>query len=137
MKYIITEEQFKTAEQAIREYRLEKTIIKFFDDNLTPEEGWESHEDYESEIEINGGELFLRITDDDEWDLHSDNHMWYSICDNDNLSEPLDEGHCPVVTLPKLVYDALDGYFGSRWKELFRRWFKTNTGLRVVQIDLL
>ena len=128
MKYIITEEQNE---------RLEKTIMKFFDKNLTPFEGWESHEDYESELEINGGELFLRTTDDDEWDLLSNNHMWYSICNNDNLSEPLPEGHCPVVTLPKAVYSALDGYFGERWKKLFRRWFIMNTGLLVIQIDTL
>ena len=128
MKYIITEEQNE---------RLEKTIMKFFDKNLTPFEGWESHEDYESELEINGGELFLRTTDDDEWDLLSNNHMWYSICNNDNLSEPLNEGHCPVVTLPKSTYDALNGYFGDKWKRLFRRWFIVNTGLLVVQIDSL
>jgi len=135
MKYIITEDQFKTAEQAIKAYRLEKTIIEFFDDKLTPLEGWESHEDYESELEVNGGELFLLIRDDDEWDLNSENHMWYSICDNDNLSEPIPEGHCPVVTLPYTTWDALNGYFGPRWQELFRRWFKTNTGLSVVQIE--
>ena len=128
MKYIITEEQNE---------RLEKTIMKFFDKNLTPFEGWESHEDYESELEINGGELFLRTTDDDEWDLLSNNHMWYSICNNDNLSEPLAEGHCPVVTLPKSTYDALNGYFGDKWKKLFRRWFIIHTGLLVVQIDTL
>ena len=128
MKYIITEEQNE---------RLEKTIMKFFDKNLTPFEGWESHEDYESELEINGGELFLRITDENDWDLHSNNHMWYSICNNDNLSEPLNEGHCPVVTLPKSTYDALNGYFGDKWKRLFRRWFIVNTGLLVVQIDSL
>ena len=128
MKYIITEEQNE---------RLEKTIMKFFDKNLTPFEGWESHEDYESELEINGGELFLRTTDDDEWDLLSNNHMWYSICNNDNLSEPLDEGHCPVVTLPKSTYDALNGYFGDKWKKLFRRWFIIHTGLLVIQIDTL
>ena len=128
MKYIITEEQNE---------RLEKTMMEFFDKNLTPFEGWESHEDYESELEINGGELFLRTTDDDEWDLLSNNHMWYSICNNDNLSEPLDEGHCPVVTLPKSTYDALNGYFGDKWKRLFRRWFIVNTGLLVVQIDSL
>ena len=128
MKYIITEEQNE---------RLEKTIMKFFDKNLTPFEGWESHEDYEGEVETNGGELFLRIGDDDEWDLHSNNHMWYSICNNDNLSEPLPEGHCPVVTLPKSTYDALNGYFGDKWKKLFRRWFIIHTGLLVIQIDSL
>ena len=70
MKYIVTEEQFKTAEQAIKAHRLEKTIMEFFDDKLTPLEGWESHEDYASELVVNGGELFFLITDDNEWDLN-------------------------------------------------------------------
>jgi len=125
MKYIITEKQKE---------KIEEVILKFFDEKLTPEEGWESHEDYESEVEMTG-ELFLRLNDDDAWDLNKENHMWYSVCDNENLSEPLPEGHCPVVTLPDTVFDALDGYFGVLWRKLFRRWFMLNTGLLVVQID--
>ena len=128
MKYIITEEQNE---------RLEKTIMKFFDNNLIPLKGWESHEDYASELDDNGGELFLQIIDDGEWNLDGKNHMWYSICDNNNLSEPLDKGHCPVVTLPITTFDALNGYFGDKWKKLFRRWFIFHTGLLVVQIDSL
>jgi hypothetical protein len=61
--------------------------------------------------------------------------MWYSLCDNENLSEPIPEGHCPVVVLPTLKYDALEGYFGNNWQEFFKRWFFTHTGLDVVQID--
>jgi len=125
MKYIITEKQKE---------KIEEVILKFFDEKLTPEEGWESHEDYESELEMSG-ELFLRLNDDEDWDLNSENHMWYSVCDNENLSEPLPEGHCPVVTLPDTVFDALNGYFGDLWKKLFKRWFMSNTGLLVVQID--
>ena len=128
MKYIISEEQNE---------RLEKTIMKFFDKNLTPFEGWKSYEDYASELEENGGELFLQINDDGEWELNRGNHMWYSICDNDNLSEPLDEGHCPVVTLPRTSFNALNGYFGDKWIKLFRRWFIFNTGLLVIEIDEL
>ena len=62
MKYLITESQFKTAEQAIRAYRLEQTILKFFDDNLTPYDGWESHKEYERTLKENGGELFLCVS---------------------------------------------------------------------------
>jgi hypothetical protein len=126
MKYIITEKQ---------KVRIEEVILKFFDDRLTPEEGWESHEYYEKELEENSGEVFFHLTDDPEWDLSRENHMWYSICNNENLSEPLPEGHCPVITLPNTVFDALDGYFGVLWRKLFRRWFMFNTGLLVVQID--
>lgn len=136
MKYIITEEQFKTAEEAIRTYRVEQTILKFLDDHLTPYDGWDSHKGYKMELEENQGELFIIIKPQgDEWDLNSDNHMWYSICDNSNLSEPLPEGHCPVVTLPNGVYDALNGYFGDLWRTHFKRWFLGHTGMKVVQID--
>ena len=128
MKIVITEEQNE---------RLEKTIINYFNKNLTPFEGWKSPEEYQSEVEDNGGELFLEIKDEGEWNLSRDNHMWYSVCDNQNLNERLPEGHCPVVTLPTSVYTTLNGYFGDKWKKLFRRWFIMNTGLFVHQIDTL
>ena len=138
MKYIITEDQFKTAEQAIRAYRLEQTILQFFDDQLAPFDGWDNIKSYKTELEQNGGELFIYIVDADGPDLSGDNNdfMWYSLCDNENLSEPIPEGHCPVVVLPRPKYDALDGYFGeNNWKVFFKRWFFTNTGLKVVQVD--
>jgi len=53
MKYIITEEQFKTAEQSIRAYRLEQSILQFFDDQLTPFDGWDSPKSYKKELEEN------------------------------------------------------------------------------------
>lgn len=128
MKYIITEQQKE---------RLEKAILEFFDDHLTPYEGWDSHEEYESELEINGGELFLFTEDSDTGDTDTTKHMWYSICDNDNLSEPIPEGECPVVSIPTPTYQALNGYFGDNWKKLFKRWFMSHTGLLVVEIDTM
>lgn len=136
MKYIVTEEQFKTAEKAIKDRILEKTIIDFFEKNLTPFDGWDSHENYEKAV-AESDEFFFGLTDDDDWNMAKDNHMWYSLCHNHNLSNPLPEGHCPVVTLPPSTYEALNAYFGEKWKKLFRRWFITHTGLFVVQIDTL
>lgn len=135
MKYIVTEQQLKTAEKSIRDSKIKETIYKFFNDHLTPYDEWDSHDNYASELEENGGELFLHIKDIDDWDLGPGNHMWYSICDNGNLSEPIPEGHCPVVTLPTLIFEALDGYFGDMWKTLFKRWFMSHTGLEVIQVD--
>jgi hypothetical protein len=138
MKYIITEDQFKTAEQAIRAYRLEQTILQFFDDQLSPFDGWDSPQSYKRELEENRGELFIYIVDVDGPDLSGDNDdfMWYSLCDNENLSKPIPEGHCPVVVLPRPKYGALDGYFGeNNWKVFFKRWFMGHTGLDVVQVD--
>ena len=51
MKYIITESQFKIAEQSIRYERLEKNIMEFFDEHLTPYGGWESPKSYRKDIE--------------------------------------------------------------------------------------
>ena len=138
MKYIITEDQFKTAEQAIRAYRLEQTILQFFDDQLAPFDGWDIIESYKTELEQNGGELFIYVVEPDgpHSSGDSDDFMWYSLCDNKNLSEPIPEGHCPVLVLPKTKYDALDGYFGEgNWKVFFKRWFMGHTGLNIVQID--
>jgi hypothetical protein len=39
MKYIVTEEQLKTAEQSVRAYRLERTILEYLHNHLTPFEG--------------------------------------------------------------------------------------------------
>lgn len=132
MKYVVTEEQFKTAKESIRNHKLEKIIIEYLDKNLTPNNGWVSLSDYEEELEDNGGELFLyfeEIVDDDKY-------MWYSVCDNQNISEPLSEGHCPVVVIPTSSYKTLNGIFGNLWKPIFKEWFIKNTGgLPVVQID--
>jgi hypothetical protein len=137
MKYIVTEEQFKTAKQSVRTYRLEQSILQFFDDQLTPFDGWDSPRAYKKELEENSGELFIYVVDyeDPNSSGDGDDFMWYSICNNENLSEPLPEGHCPLVVLPTLKYDAIDGYFGNNWQELFKRWFLGHTGLDVVQID--
>ena len=138
MKYIITEEQFKTAEQSIRTNKLEKTILEYLNSHLTPFEGWDSPQGYKRDLEETGGELFIYVVEPDG--PHSsgdgDDFMWYSLCDNGNLSEPIPEGHCPVLVLPKTKYDALDGYFGEgNWKVFFKRWFMGHTGLNIVQID--
>lgn len=135
MKYIITEEQFKTVEQSIRANKLEKTILEYLDSHLTPFKGWDSRKGYQIELENNSGELFI-FTVESYGDSSVDEHMWYSICDNQNLTEPMPEGHCPVVVLPSSSYDALTGYFGNSWKPIFKEWFMKNTGgLPVIHID--
>jgi alpha-amylase/alpha-mannosidase (GH57 family) len=126
MKYIITEEQNE---------RLMKIIMKFFDNNLTPVEGWDPHEYYESDKETDG-EVFIRLTDD-EWGMNRNNHMYYTTCDNPQLDEPLPEGECPKVSIPRSIYETLNQDFGDAWKKLFRRWFILHTGLLVVEIDSL
>lgn len=134
MKYIITEEQFETVNRSVKTSKIEKTIIKFLDDNLTPFDGWDSPRGYQIVLDENGGELFI-ITTLFNNTGRDDANMWYSLCDNENLSSSIPEGHCPVIVIPSSTYVALDGYFGDMWKEIFIKWFKGHTGLDVVQID--
>lgn len=134
MKYIITEEQFNTINQSVKTSKIEKSIIKYLDDHLTPFDGWDSPKGYQIVLDENGGELFIitRLFTDTGRD---DANMWYSLCDNENSSNSIPEGHCPVIVIPSSSYISLDGYFGGMWKEIFIKWFKGHTGLDVVQID--
>jgi hypothetical protein len=127
MKYIITETQ---------KDRLEKIIIDYFEKNIIPSNGWKSKKEYEKEIGYNDGELFINLSEiDDTEDFYDDEHIWYSECNNDNLSEPLPEGHCPLLELTSSLYHRLDGYFGDIWRPLFKEWFTNKTGLPIIQIS--
>lgn len=125
MKYIITEQQNE---------RIVKTIIEYLDSNLTPYHGWAPTKNYKQEIRYSGGELFLYSEEDEV--SGSGDHMWYSECDNENLAEPLPEGHCPVVMIDSPYGKSLDGYFGDLWKPVFKKWFQHHTGLPVIQVDV-
>ena len=124
MRYIITENQA---------LRLKTIILNFLDENLTPGRGWESKKTYKEDVERHD-EIFFMFDPDSEGS-GDDAHMWYSVCDNHNLHTPLNQAECPVVSINSVKYDTLDGYFGSRWIELFRRWFTEHTGLPVVKIE--
>jgi hypothetical protein len=124
MKYIITEQQKE---------KLIDTIQKYLDSHLTPYDGWESPKEYINELKNDGGEFFLFLTDS----YGEGEHMWYSICNNQNLSEPLTEGTCPLVALPDAKYEALNAFFGDMWKPIFLEWFNYNTKLPIVKVDSL
>jgi hypothetical protein len=133
MKYIITEEQFNKTKELIRAHKREQIILNFFDEHLSPYDGWDSHEEYARTIKLYAGELFIHFTKN-HTGLHR-TFLWYSICDNQNLEQPIPEGHCPLVEIPQHEYDAFDGYFGDTWKPVFKKWFLLHTGLEVVQVD--
>ena len=124
MKYIITEEQNN---------HLIEIILRYLDSNLTPGGGWKDKEYYQEEM--NGSyEMFLMFDPDDE-EYGENAHMWYTECENPNLDPPLPGLNCPLITIDSAKYDSLDGFFGPRWKELFKRWFTKHTGLPVVSVD--
>ena len=124
MKYIITEEQNE---------RLKQTIWKYLDGHLTPYDGWEEPKSYRNDIR-DVGEIFLFLVDTTGGE-NTEEHMWYSACDNPNLSEPIVEDDCPVVVIPKAKADALDGFFGDIWKPVFLEWFNHYTKLPIVKVD--
>ena len=125
MKILIKENQAE---------RLIKIILDYFDNHLVPSDGWDKKKNYKQDVEKDD-ELFFFFDSNAEGLGDDGDHMWYSVCNNHNLSEPLKDGFCPLVTINSKKYDALMGYFGPRWKELFKRWFTKNTGLPVVSVE--
>lgn len=123
MNYLISEQQSD---------KITNIILNFFEENLTPYDGWESPKEYRHDLERDG-ELFLFLVD--SRGSGEDDHMWYSACDNPNLEEPLPEGHCPVLGLSTSTYGRLDGYFGNIWKPFFKNWFEEKTKLKVVKVE--
>ncbi len=124
MKYIITEQQNN---------HLTEIILKYLNTNLTPGGGWKDKEYYQEEM--NGSyEMFLMFNPDDE--EYGDNaHMFYSECDNPHMDSPIHQDKCPLISIDSAKYDALDGFFGPRWQEIFKRWFTKHTGLPVVSVE--
>jgi hypothetical protein len=122
MNYIITEEQNQ---------RLIDSIVEYFDNNLTPYDGWETPSEYAKALKI-GKEIFLFI-EDPQYD--SSQHMWYATDKNPYATIPKEDS--PVVTLPEDVYDSLTSYFGDMWKPIFKQWFFKNTELPVNKVGKL
>jgi hypothetical protein len=124
MKYIITEEQNN---------HLIEIILRYLDSNLVPQGGWKDKKYYQEEM--NGSyEMFLMFNTEEE-DFAENPHMWYTECENPNLDSPLPALNCPLITINSAKYDSLDGFFGPRWQEIFKRWFTKHTGLPVVSVE--
>ena len=126
MKYIITEEQNN---------HLIEIILRYLDSNLVPQGGWKDKKYYQEEM--NGSyEMFMMFnTEEEDFGWGESAHMYYTQCDNPNFDPPLPEHKCPMITMDSAKYDSLDGFFGPRWKELFKRWFTKHTGLPVVGVE--
>jgi hypothetical protein len=126
MKYIITEDQ---------QNKLIDIILRYLDSNLVPQGGWKDKKYYQKEMEQNYEMFFMFNTEEEDFGWGESDHMYYTQCDNPNLDSPIREDKCPLISIDSKKYDSLDGYFGPRWQELFKRWFTKNTGLPVVHVD--
>ena len=126
MKYIITENQ---------QNKLIDIILGYLDSNLVPGGGWKDKKYYQKETEQNYEMFFMFNTDEEDFGWGESDHMYYTQCDNPNFDPPLPKHKCPMITMDSAKYDSLDGFFGPRWKELFKRWFTKHTGLPVVSVE--
>ena len=124
MKYIISEQQVES---------LKQTILNYFEDNLTPYDGWQSSSEYKKELKSSDYELFLFLVESDG--SGEEDHMWYATYKNPHATIPKESS--PLVALPDSRFNALEGYFGDLWKPLFIEWFKKNTGLPLKTVDNL
>jgi hypothetical protein len=122
MKYVITES------------RLEETITNYFDEIFDVDN---IHYTVPYEYNYETGE---EGRDDDTMDFYiRDNEndytcfRWYS-CDYfipDSYSKDI----CPTVSLGYGYENILNGYFGDKWKEPFKKWFTENFNLSVKTVD--
>ena len=81
MKYIITEDQSE---------KLKEVLFRYFDSSLAPGDGWEKKKSYKKDVEMYD-EVFFFFDQNAEGLGESEDHMWYSVCDNHNLDKPLRE----------------------------------------------
>lgn len=124
MKYIISEQQVES---------LKQTILNYFEDNLTPYDGWQSSSEYKKELKGSDYELFLFLEEGNG--SGEDEHMWYVTYKTPHATIPKEVS--PLVALPDARFNALEGYFGDMWKPLFIDWFKQKTGLPLKTVDNL
>ena len=122
MKYIISEQQVE---------RLKQTILDYFDENLTPVDGWETTEAYNNELNSYGYEIFMFLEDPETYE--EQDHIWYTTHKNPSIRIPKNKS--PLVAIPDSDFNSLEGYFGDIWKPIFIEWFQKNTGLPVKTVD--
>lgn len=111
MKYLITEE------------KLESVITNYLDEIFPWEEiNWHHPYDYDDETGEEGDDenrIEFYLGDFDEGD--STCFRWYS-CDYFNKDSHAQE-ICPTVTVESPFDLKLNGYFGDKWEEPFKKWF--------------
>jgi len=122
MKYIISESKF---EQVVTDY-----LNEMFDvDNINWTHPLEYNDDTEEEWEDNNRiEFYIGDYSDEETCFR-----WYD-CD---YFDPNGYARdiCPTVSLEYEYENILNGYFGDRWHEPFKKWFKYHFELPVKTID--
>ena len=123
MKVLITESKF------------ENLVIRYFDENYIPDNGWYTNDikwSYQDEVDKWGATTF-NIN-------YLDSYMYYG-CNagegDDMMFDSYGSLHnyeCPLLLIYPRIGRKLTELFGSKWKPIFNEWFESNTGLEVKQI---
>lgn len=122
MKYIITESRL---ESAIMEY-LNKTfpLDNVYFTNPT-EYDYETGENYDDDTRV---EFYLG-----DYENEDTIFRWYDCEYFYENSDPKER--CPIVTVEHPYDNTLDGFFGNRWEEPFKKWFTENFDLPVKTVE--
>ena len=122
MKYIITESRL---ESAIMEY-LNKTfpLDNVYFTNPT-EYDYETGENYDDDTRV---EFYLG-----DYENEDTIFRWYDCEYFYENSDPRER--CPIVTVEHPYDNTLDGFFGNRWEEPFKKWFTENFDLPVKTVE--
>ena len=119
----------------INESKLDETIMNYFDEIFPWEEiNWHHPYDYDEETGEEGDDenrIQFYIGDYDDGD--NDCFRWYS-CNYFNPGSPAQE-ICPTVTVEYSYTNTLNGYFGDKWEEPFKKWFTEKFDLPIKTVE--
>jgi len=117
----------------ITEGKFENLVVKYLDEMFYPDYGWNNS--YQEDVD-KWGDIVFFIDD-------VDSYIYYGCNANSGLG-PEDKffgsyGHlhnhkCPLLSIYPRVSERLRDMFGNKWKPIFKKWFESNTGLKVEQI---
>lgn len=113
MKYIITEN------------RLESFIESEFDRDLTPSDGWWSHERIKRELRDFSGAFPIYY----DKDLYTDDE------DSDSNKSMNYHKSSKIVELEDQMWFKYEGMFEGVWKPVFLKWFKKHSGLPIKSVQ--
>lgn len=126
MKYMISENQ---------KNKIEKVIMTYFEQDLSPDIAWWGIEEDILNIE--------NKYDSCNYDLHLDDSGYntYTYVNCEYLEKYVGEDHgfeCPQILLPYDIWNSLEGLFGPIWKPMFITWFNSKMKfVKIKDVDLM
>ena len=110
--------------------RLELFIMKYLENNYTPDYGW-AEKSYYKDYTERWGYVDFPINDFNEY--------WYILDPKKTISFVFDNDRTKIKYPKSLIISTriskdLNSMFGSFWVDVFRDWFEKNTGLEVETI---